>query len=697
MEEKVVNIKGLVQHKRKTEADWYKDVYDEGGNLRTNPFIPKNGQIIAFISEDNETGDKLKVGDGVRNVMDLPFSSSGSGGGGGGTSVLDSLLSLSGTKKKTLNMNNCSVDVEADYSIVGGTNDKTVISNILGSLASNSVSIAKPVINADCGISFGSGTVVNSTGGNAIGVWNTSGVKGYYWRKIVAGSTAGTYVITLSTKQDTDEWVLPNGVTFDWIARTTILGYVTYEGDTISIVNDSKHPACAKIIDTGTDPNTGTPTITVDSLPFSERASVSLKTPDDYTIYACYEKSEVTGVNSRWYPRSGAVELGWAGTAFGVENLVTGSGGFVGGWNNWQAGDFGAAFGRDNISGYACLTAGMNNKNKGLTSIIIGNNVQLKSNCINSAGFGKDHVLEHDAVFAAGSTHTIKTYAGMALGSSNLVDGYASAAIGLALETNRQSQIVVGQFNKASTMNANGTAQFVVGTGSSRDATANGLILYRDGRLEIGADPVNNKDVVTLGYFNTYKKDENLAGALIPVYTSNSTTTTGYNSIIIGEVTGHNITREYNLSIGQRNTIGGPRNLVSGSDNVVASGRHYTFTAGQSNTVNQSYATAIGRSNVIQTAGTFAIGLYNKTYNKTGQFVVGRGNKVEKEAMFIVGNNSAITGGTTIYTDEAVDAARSNAFVSWADGRATIGAAPKNDMDVVNLAYLKDYLLDKEW
>lgn len=407
MEEKVISVKGSVLHKRKTEADWYKDVYD-GGVERKNPFIPKDGQIVVFISEDSTVGDKLKVGDGVRNVMELPFSSSGEGGGGGGgggTSVLDSLLSLSGTKKKTLNMNDCSVDAVADYSVVGGTNDKTVISNILGSLASNSVSVAKPVVNADCGISFGSGTVVNSTGGNAIGVWNTSGVKGYYWRKVVAGSTAGTYVITLSTKQDADEWVLPNGVTFDWRARTTILGYVTYEGDTISIVNDSKYPVCAKIIDTGTDSDTGTPTITVDSLPFSERASVSLKAPDDYTIYACYEKSEVTGVNSRWYPRSGAVELGWAGTAFGVENLVTGSGGFVGGWNNWQAGDFGATFGRDNISGYASIVGGTQNTAPANNVIVGGSTNTVKGNA--SIVAGQSSIIESGNVLAGGANHSI--------------------------------------------------------------------------------------------------------------------------------------------------------------------------------------------------------------------------------------------------------------------------------------------------
>jgi hypothetical protein len=31
------------------------------------------------------------------------------------------------------------------------------------------------------------------------------------------------------------------------------------------------------------------------------------------------------------------------------------------------------------------------------------------------------------------------------------------------------------------------------------------------------------------------------------------------------------------------------------------------------------------------------------------------------------------------------------------DGRAKVGKAPTGDMDVVNLSYLKNYLLDKEW
>jgi hypothetical protein len=448
----------------------------------TNVFIPLLGEPIFYREEDGE-GFKfsMKVGDGVRTPEELPsFGGKAEGG------ELEELVSLAGANKKTLNINDCTVDASVDYAIVGGTNDQTVISNILGSLASTNVKIDKPIINADCGISFGSGTVVNSTGGNAIGVWNTSGVKGFYWRKIVAGSTAGTYVITLSTKQDADEWVLPNGVTFDWRARTTILGYVTYEGDTISIVNDSKYPVCAKIIDTGTDSDTGTPTITVDSLPFSERASVSLKTPDDYTVYACYEKSEVTGVNSRWYPRSGAIELGWAGTAFGVENLVTGSGGFAGGWNNWQAGDFGTTFGRENVTGYAGFTAGQGNKNYGNTSIVVGNNITIKRNCINNAAFGKDHNLQHDAGFAAGSTHIITEYAGIALGSSHEINAYASAGIGLALTTNKSGQVVVGKYNNANTMNDKGTALFVVGNGTERKKESNAFIVHSNGTAILG-------------------------------------------------------------------------------------------------------------------------------------------------------------------------------------------------------------------
>ena len=72
-------VRARVQNKRKTEAEWYLDVYDKEGNLREDAFVPLKGEIIIFAadqSEENPEGseyDRFKFGDGITNVIDLPF------------------------------------------------------------------------------------------------------------------------------------------------------------------------------------------------------------------------------------------------------------------------------------------------------------------------------------------------------------------------------------------------------------------------------------------------------------------------------------------------------------------------------------------------------------------------------------------------------------------------------------------------
>lgn len=68
-------LKARFQHKGKTEAEWYLDVYDESGNIRENPFIPLKDEIIIFEKDDaGNNENRIKVGDGETNVMELPFA-----------------------------------------------------------------------------------------------------------------------------------------------------------------------------------------------------------------------------------------------------------------------------------------------------------------------------------------------------------------------------------------------------------------------------------------------------------------------------------------------------------------------------------------------------------------------------------------------------------------------------------------------
>ena len=70
-------LKARVAHKHKTEAEWRLDVYD-GEVLREDAFVPLDGELIIFDPDPNsdQATKRFKFGDGVTNVIDLPFASS---------------------------------------------------------------------------------------------------------------------------------------------------------------------------------------------------------------------------------------------------------------------------------------------------------------------------------------------------------------------------------------------------------------------------------------------------------------------------------------------------------------------------------------------------------------------------------------------------------------------------------------------
>lgn len=58
------NIYGRISQKIDTEANWLKAVN----------FIPNKGEIIIYEKDASHAYDRIKIGDGVSNVNDLPFA-----------------------------------------------------------------------------------------------------------------------------------------------------------------------------------------------------------------------------------------------------------------------------------------------------------------------------------------------------------------------------------------------------------------------------------------------------------------------------------------------------------------------------------------------------------------------------------------------------------------------------------------------
>ena len=82
---KELRSKGRIINKHDTETGWLKSVYKNGevreDNYVDNPFIPLFGELIVYdpdllLPEDHpgRTQTRIKFGDGVTNVVALPFS-----------------------------------------------------------------------------------------------------------------------------------------------------------------------------------------------------------------------------------------------------------------------------------------------------------------------------------------------------------------------------------------------------------------------------------------------------------------------------------------------------------------------------------------------------------------------------------------------------------------------------------------------
>ena len=60
-------LKTRIVLKHDTEANW-----ETAGNA-TNPFIPQKGEVIIYDPDGTHTYSRQKVGDGIKNVNELPF------------------------------------------------------------------------------------------------------------------------------------------------------------------------------------------------------------------------------------------------------------------------------------------------------------------------------------------------------------------------------------------------------------------------------------------------------------------------------------------------------------------------------------------------------------------------------------------------------------------------------------------------
>ena len=358
-------------------------------------------------------------------------------------------------------------NASGNCAIAGGTTDKSALTAIVGSNLANKIDVKAPEAEGSQTIAFGTSAIAKSSNDVAIGPLNTAGVKGLYYCAIEGNK------IQLSKSRSS---ATPN------FNVNTEYGWEI--GDTVSFVNQDKYVAYATITAVMLDE------ITVDKIPSTIHTYnfildlANAYKPDDFTIFACYRKLEAevkdprtneTIKNERWYPRDGFVELGWAATAIGIENLVSGAAGFASGWNNWAAGDYGFVSGRDNIAGYTARAGGANAKALGQLAVAEGSNVEATEYA--SRAEGQNTKASGWAAHATNAYTEARGNASFACGRGTIA--YAPDILACGSYNNWEKE---WDWNKG-WEDQKYTAKFIVGRGE-KDARANCFVAGIDNTID---------------------------------------------------------------------------------------------------------------------------------------------------------------------------------------------------------------------
>lgn len=358
-------------------------------------------------------------------------------------------------------------DAAGQASVAGGTTDKQLVENIVGSTAA--LLLPKPEeaqANGDLSMSFGAGTVAHSPGSMSMGVNCQAGCLGYYmWA--VSGNKID---LALNRPALLASRKMPSS--FQWAI-----------GDVLAINNgNTSYSINSNIVITDVDQTNMR--ITVNALPFTDLKANTLGTymPNDLFIYVPQksDKGEVAmgfGAYSHGYD---CKANGVLSSVFGYGNTALGTTAFVAGREN--VGGFAALVGGNGNAAYgnACLAAGRNNKTEGDTAAVVGSNNKAKGQ---------------------------STFAG---GDSCSANGKASFAFGLLNYTNKDYSVAMGYENSAN-------AKLSVAMGGNNTARANCASVFghynysaqqfdSSGNL-IGGAPGYAQTVI--GRYNNYKNIDN--------------------------------------------------------------------------------------------------------------------------------------------------------------------------------------------
>lgn len=201
--------------------------------------------------------------------------------------------------------------------------------------------------------------------------------------------------------------------------------------------------------------------------------------------------------------------------ALGMLNIVDGKGAAIGENNNVTTNSY--AYGRNNQISGANGSVGLGNKNivtANNGAVAIGENNKVTAPESAYALGVQCEVIQRGAV-AIGNMAKAKGSSSVAIGYNADAIGSNSVAIGRWTKAYGDYQTVIGRANKT----FDKSAVLIVGIGMQDDERANGLVVWEDGRVQVGADPVDRMDAAT-----KYYVDSNRTAAIESAKTYTDTT-----------------------------------------------------------------------------------------------------------------------------------------------------------------------------
>lgn len=485
-------------------------------------------------------------------------------------------------------------DANGKYAIAGGSTDKSMITDLVGTAAGLLTSVSAPVADGNASLAFGASTVAHATGSMALGAESHAGCLGYYFWDIDFTNKK----ITLSTNQ--------KAILTSRKAPSNLAWAVN---DVISIVNNEPYPMSCKI--TAVDKTNGI--ITVDTLPFTSIDDPTIKKPNDRFIYVAAK------------PASGEVKMGFGALAIGYQSKALGPVSTAIGYQNTALDTASFVTGRENTGAWGSLVGGYQNEVLNNTGFAAGRMNTVTGS--NSAALGRENTASGFASFATGQGTT-------ASGSYSSTEGYGTAVYGNFGHAEGQRTVVGAEGEDGSTVGSGAHAE-------GFQSTARGAQSHAEGNTTTAYGAQSHAEGNKTTAYGDHSHTEGLAGGQFDLTQLTGTTSAENKAIIkqLKETVNSGVRGEvptiafgsyshaegrFAATVGYGSHAEGARTMAYG--NLSHAEGHATFANGDESHAEGHYTTANGKYQHVQ-------GKYNVEDNSEEYaHIVGNGTSNSKRS-----------------------------------------------------------------